>query len=1097
MKKLYFVLSFIFTLVIFPYKTSQAQNNVPDNKGKEFWLMFNRNTDNVDVKLELYITGEKETSGYVKLPDNHLINFQVLPGQTTSVKIPEIFIASVEDGVEKKGINIVTDKEVSVYVLNQKSSSTDTFLSLPVDVLGEEYVVMAGNSYAPNSTASPVFGVVATMNNTELTIIPTTTTQSRQSGIPYQILLQKGESYQLTADAYFSDLTGTSITSNNPVAVFGGHTCGNVPLFTNGCDQMIEQIPPVNTLGKKFITVPLASREMGDVFRILATNDGTFVKVEGNNGFEETFTLNKGSYEIFDIPSNVSTKIESNYPILVAQLSKGEASDNVSADPFLMLVPPVEQYQNVYHVTTPQTGFEKHFINLAVPISQKSKVRIDGNLIGSSLFVDIPNSNYAGAQVLVAEGSHAITAELPLAVFIYGFDSYNAYGNPGGQALGKVALVQNLKVMMDDEEQQEAIYCAKALVTDSENSPLNGVKVDFQIQGVNNHLGFGITNEDGEAQYCFEAISKGTDELIASVGTSIRDTVTVESNKPVPATITFLDYVVNGIVGEEICLNATVLDQFGIPIENANVSFDVNGIFYKEKTSDENGKIAFCKLSDQEGDLEVKAYIDDNTETEATISVVSVLENLTVDKFLLVDAKRNTIIREIKDNDKIAYSSFKNMELSLVVISESEMVGSIKMELESFTQCNTCPPSLHQIIENIAPYTLYGDIKGNYLGYNFLPGDYKFTATPYQFRGQTGNQGVRSSINFEIFYDSMIESFTLVNATDDKDIVTLKDGATIDLSTYKDKKFNIRANVPHNQTQGGVEISISGPVNLSQFEKVEPLALFTDVGGDYTGKELPEGEYTLSASAYPFPSSSFRGIGGESYTIKFNVIHNSKVDKLTLVNADTDEDIMPLIEGSNIDLNRYKDVKLNIRAEGKGEQLAAIAFQLSGAKNYVWTERKAPYAIFGDFQGVDYNGKYLQEGVYNLMVTPFNSNNEKAEPFTVNFSVGYGIGENLRKSYEDLSQKEGIFDEIVDQHDIEIEQLTIFPQPSKNLVHIIYPSHINEDAMVLIYKGNGQLIHGSQKGNTSSFNFEPFGSGLYLIHVNNEKEIISKKIFIH
>lgn len=102
MKKLYFVLSFIFTLVIFPYKTSQAQNNVPDNKGKEFWLMFNRNTDNVDVKLELYITGEKETSGYVKLPDNHLINFQVLPGQTTSVKIPEIFIASVEDGVEKK-----------------------------------------------------------------------------------------------------------------------------------------------------------------------------------------------------------------------------------------------------------------------------------------------------------------------------------------------------------------------------------------------------------------------------------------------------------------------------------------------------------------------------------------------------------------------------------------------------------------------------------------------------------------------------------------------------------------------------------------------------------------------------------------------------------------------------------------------------------------------------------------------------------------------------------------------------------------------------------------------------------------------------------
>ena len=178
MKNIYFVLCSIFTLIALPYNLSQAQTDVPDNKGKEFWLMFNRNNDNVDVQLELYITSNKETSGYVKLPDSSIINFEVLPDETTSVEIPNKFIAYEEDGIEHKGINIVTEKEVSVYVLNQKSSSTDSYLALPVDVLGEEYLVMTNNSYAPNSSSAPVFGLVATMDNTEVTIVPSATAQN-------------------------------------------------------------------------------------------------------------------------------------------------------------------------------------------------------------------------------------------------------------------------------------------------------------------------------------------------------------------------------------------------------------------------------------------------------------------------------------------------------------------------------------------------------------------------------------------------------------------------------------------------------------------------------------------------------------------------------------------------------------------------------------------------------------------------------------------------------------------------------------------------------------------------------------------------------
>lgn len=123
----------------------------------------------------------------------------------------------------------------------------------------------------------------------------------------------------------------------------------------------------------------MSTRRSGDIFRILATKDGTNVSVVGTQGFTQDFTLAKGEFKELSIPSNVFTNIESNQAILVAQYSKGQTSDGVISDPFMMLIPPFEQFQNQYTVSTPSVGFNKHFINLAVPISQKDKIDVDGS----------------------------------------------------------------------------------------------------------------------------------------------------------------------------------------------------------------------------------------------------------------------------------------------------------------------------------------------------------------------------------------------------------------------------------------------------------------------------------------------------------------------------------------------------------------------------------------------------------------------------------------------------------------------------------------------------------------------------------------------
>ena len=1098
MKQSYCILSFIFYLITLPTCLVYAQNEVPDNKGKEFWLMFNRNNDNKEINMELFITGDVESTGQVILPDASYLDFLVTPGAVTTVNIPSTFIATLADGIDNKGIHVIAENEITVYGLNHKPFSTDAFLGLPVDVSGKEYLVMSNSTYSPNSSTSSVFGVVATMDNTEVTIVPSSNTKNRTAGVPYQITLQKGETYQLAADVFFADLTGSIITSNNPISVFSGHTCGNEPLFTDGCDHMIEQIPPVTTLGKSFVTVPLATRRAGDVFRIVATEDDTNVSVNGNNGYAEIFSLDKGEFKILNVPSNVYSKIESNHAILVAQLSKGQRSDNVPSDPFLMLVPPIEQFQNHYKVSTPVTGFDKHFINLAVPIYQKDKIELDGSFLDPSIFTDIPGSAHAGAQVEVDEGMHNITGELPFVAFMYGFGSFESYGYPGGHSLASVEQVRSINLDLVEEAQQGITYCFNATVKDDNEIPIFGVRVDFEVQGPNEKIGFAVTNEQGIANFCFDAIRPGTNKIIATVGSTETATIIETEKTPVPTTITFLEYVVQGIVGEEICLGATILDQFGMPLGGEEVSFDVNGLFYSTAITDEDGRIVFCQTPDDMGDLIVTAYFEGGESTEATIIAGYVSEDLKIESFWWVDASTNTIISEIKAGDKIPYSTIKDKKLTIVVTSDPEIVGSVKMEMEYLTSCPTCAIENYTITENIIPYSLYGDVKGRYVGYGFSPGSYALTATPYETRYHTGNQGLKATINFEVLFDSSIDGFTLINATNDTDIREIMDGDIIDLSSFKGKKFNVRANVPLNQQQGGVGMEISGPVNFSQFEKLEPMALFMDTNGDYAGKELPEGNYALSATAFPFNSSTNRGMGGETVTINFEVmILGSKVDKLTLVNADTDKDIMTIMEGTYIDLNQYKDVKLNIRADGKGDDIAAMTFQLSGAKNYNWTERKAPYAIFGDLPAEDYNGKYFKEGNYKLMVTPYNSDNVMGERLTVNFVAGFNLRDNLRVNSEALNQLESMSSEREANAESLEEDLKVYPQPAQNFVNIVYPSFIREDAMVMIYKGNGQLIHGAQMGNTANFNFGSYGSGLYLIHVTNGERIISKKVFIY
>lgn len=483
-----------------------------DSQGTEFWICFEKNF--TGDSRTLFITGDQATSGVVSIPGlGFSVNFNVTPDSITSVAIPLTADVQAANGIEDKGIHVTAGKEITVYGLNQRSASTDAFLALPLDILGTDYYIMGYRGDFSFNIYSQ-FAVVGTEDGTTVTITPSMSAQGRVAGIPFIVALDKGEVYQLRGDGGPDDVAGTQVSSDKPVAVFGGAECTNISGSLRACDHLIEQMPPVNTLGKQFVAIPLATRLNGDTYRFVATEDGTEIRV---NGILET-TLNKGDF--FEKIYASSIEVITTEPILMAQFSNSSNYDGVTSDPFMMLIPPFEQYLGNYTMSTPASGFTGHYLNIIAPTGGIGGVFLDNALIPQGDFSQIGTSNFYGTTQPIAAGTHTIKSNLPIGVHSYGFGNFDSYGYPGGQSLSKVASADSISLALATgiAPQGDTVCVAEATVRDTANQPLPGIRVDFDLRGVNPLIGFAFTDSSGVATFCYYTANAGYDTVRASTG---------------------------------------------------------------------------------------------------------------------------------------------------------------------------------------------------------------------------------------------------------------------------------------------------------------------------------------------------------------------------------------------------------------------------------------------------------------------------------------------------------------------------------------------------------------------------------------------------
>ena len=240
-----------------------------------------------------------------------------------------------------------------------------------------------------------------------------------------------------------SDLTGSVITSDKPIAVYAGADCRFVPFGEFACDHLEQQLPPFATWGNAYAAVrtqtpPGGNTSVGDVWRIVAAVDGTTLTFDPPS-VQSNVTLGAGQWIELQTTSDFLVQSQDlDHPILVAQYMVGQdATGSTMGDPTMILAIPTAQYMNQYTFTTPTT-IAQDYVNIVRPMG--ATIVLDGTPVGGPWF-QIGTSTFEAARISIGDGTHSITGDKPFGITVYGYDEYVSYGYPGGLDLQSIVII--------------------------------------------------------------------------------------------------------------------------------------------------------------------------------------------------------------------------------------------------------------------------------------------------------------------------------------------------------------------------------------------------------------------------------------------------------------------------------------------------------------------------------------------------------------------------------------------------------------------------------------------------------------------------------
>jgi gliding motility-associated-like protein len=394
-----------------------AQNAV---SGYEFLFgILENNTADDESEVFVTITSAENAHGKITVASaNWFRDFSVPAGGQVVLKVPYGLVRHNNAGnIDNKSIRITSDKKISAFAANASDYTTDATHLMPVQHLGNNYMVLNFPGY--NHHSNDVL-IVSASDDTQVEIKPSCkTSDNRAAYIPFTIRLNEGETYLLRS-AENNDLTGTKIKSFDckNIAVFSGAKGANIPIQCSAVDHIYAQIPALNRLGKRYLLSPLNGTY---TCKILSTENNTRVFINGNLAF----ILNEGQSHVFINQSN-SMIIETDKPAMAAQFLQGTLCSS-GGDPAMIILSPEEEfYSNVNFSAPALPNIAVFNVAIVTKSSNASSVKLDGIPVGE--FSSIGNSTqYSFKIVPISSGAHTLEAAEGFSAMVWATGWANSY----------------------------------------------------------------------------------------------------------------------------------------------------------------------------------------------------------------------------------------------------------------------------------------------------------------------------------------------------------------------------------------------------------------------------------------------------------------------------------------------------------------------------------------------------------------------------------------------------------------------------------------------------------------------------------------------
>ena len=221
------------------------------------------------------------------------------------------------------GIHITATARISAYYEVASTfcnCNPEIFVLKGSNALGTHFMVPFQNRWLNSDPFRPLpfasFDIVATEDETTVTIIPTRNLVGHAAGTPYTITLNRGQTYAAQAAGQRADQhpAGSEVIADKPIAI----TMKDDLLFYGTCNDLIgDQIVPIEVTGTEYILMR-GFMTLDEYAFVLATEDNTQVFIDG--GAAPIAVLAKGETFAVNV-ANPTHYLNTSAPVYVLHTS--------------------------------------------------------------------------------------------------------------------------------------------------------------------------------------------------------------------------------------------------------------------------------------------------------------------------------------------------------------------------------------------------------------------------------------------------------------------------------------------------------------------------------------------------------------------------------------------------------------------------------------------------------------------------------------------------------------------------------------------------------------------------------------------------------